>query len=186
MSSVCRRRYLRRSKSPAGHWSRCHYSRICMFLILNDFRALIMRTQLGILAHAFPPSRTRSIAFATFSAGAPIGAGLGTTLGSVLTEMTSYVYSSSPPRHHHSKPQFDRQTWRSTFYFTTGLTFLCLVGGIFAIDRDLPSTETDRRLDWIGAALVSVGLVLIVFVLSQGEIASQKWRTPCKQPFSAL
>lgn len=44
--------------------------------------------QIGILAHAFPPSRMRAVAFATFSAGAPIGAAFGMILGGVLTEET--------------------------------------------------------------------------------------------------
>jgi len=51
------------------------------------------RPQLGILAHAFPPSRARSLAFATFSAGAPIGAVFGTAVGGILTEFTKFVYS---------------------------------------------------------------------------------------------
>ncbi len=51
-----------------------------------------MLGQLGILAHAFPPSRARSWAFATFAAGAPVGAAFGAALGGVLTEKTSYVF----------------------------------------------------------------------------------------------
>ncbi len=57
---------------------------------------------------------------------------------------------------------------------------MCVVAGFFAIDPDLPSTEIDQRVDWIGATLVTAGLVLIVFVLTQGEIAPQQWKTPCK------
>ena len=61
--------------------------------------SLIRSFQLGILAHAFPPSPIRSIAFATFSAGAPVGAAIGLTIGGLLTEFTKYassrVHSSS-------------------------------------------------------------------------------------------
>jgi MFS family permease len=46
--------------------------------------------QLGILARTFPPSRARSLAFASFSAGAPIGAAFGTVIGGILTEKTTY------------------------------------------------------------------------------------------------
>lgn len=56
---------------------------------------------------------------------------------------------------------------------------LCFVGGLVSIDDDIPSEEVDKRVDWIGAFLVTAGLVLIVFVLSQGELAPQKWSTPC-------
>ncbi|KAG6866162.1 hypothetical protein C0991_008116 [Blastosporella zonata] len=131
--------------------------------ILRGFQgigaAATIPASLGILAHAFPPSRARSIAFSTFAAGAPVGAAFGMALGGVLTQVT--------------KP-----TWRSPFFFEAGLTVLCLIGGIISFDADLPSQEVDRRVDWLGALLVTAGLVLIVFVLGQGEIAPQQWKTP--------
>ena len=37
-----------------------------------------------------------------------------------------------------------------------------------------------RRVDWLGAFLVTAGLVLIVFVLSDGSIAPNGWKTPCQ------
>ncbi|KAJ7595339.1 putative efflux transporter [Mycena floridula] len=114
---------------------------------------------LGILAHAFPPSRARSIAFATFAAGAPVGGACGMILGGVVT-------------------QFTKESWRSTFYVIAGLVAVSLVSGIFTIDADIPSTEPDQRVDWLGGFLVTVGLVLIVFVLGQGESAPQRWATP--------
>ncbi|CCM00646.1 uncharacterized protein FIBRA_02683 [Fibroporia radiculosa] len=113
---------------------------------------------LGILAHSFPPSRIRSIAFSTFAAGAPVGAALGSAIGGVLTQLT-------------------QQHWRSTFYFMTGLGALTFAGGLASFDHDAPSTELDRRVDWLGAFLVTAGLVMIVFVLSDGTIAPNGWRT---------
>lgn len=92
----------------------------------------------------------------------------------------------------------DRKTWRSTWYLLTGLSALCFVGGAVTIDKDLPSTEKDRcvsskafyfvedselyqrRIDWIGAFLVTVGLIMIVFVLSEGSIAPHGWKTNCE------
>ena len=55
-----------------------------------------------------------------------------------------------------------------------------MIGAIFSFERDQPSKEVDRRVDWIGASLVTSGLVLIVFVLGQGEVAPEQWATPCK------
>ncbi|KAG5636878.1 hypothetical protein H0H81_006540 [Sphagnurus paluster] len=131
--------------------------------ILRGFQgigaAATIPASLGILAHAFPPSRTRNVAFSTFAAGAPLGAALGMALGGVLTQETV-------------------MSWRSPFYLETGLTFLCLIGGLISFDPDQPSTEPDKRVDWIGAFLVTAGLVLIVFVLGQGEIAPEGWKTP--------
>lgn len=120
--------------------------------------AAVIPAALGMLAHAFPPSRIRSVAFATFGAGAPVGAAIGSAIGGVLTQLTE-------------------KTWRSVFYFMTGMAALIFVGGLLTFDKDVQSTEKDRRLDWLGAFLVTAGLVMIVFVLSDGNIAPDGWKT---------
>jgi hypothetical protein len=51
-------------------------------------------------------------------------------------------------------------------YLLSGITFVCLVLGFFVIDGNEPFTEENKRVDWIGAALVASGLVLTVLVLS--------------------
>lgn len=124
----------------------------------------------------------RSIAFATFSAGAPIGAAMGMILGGVLTEKTKCDYFSISSNALLSSDNiFHRQTWHATFYLSTGLTAAVMILGLFSIDPDLPSTEVDQRIDWLGAFLVTAGLVLIVFVLSNGQIVG--WKTPCAHEF---
>lgn len=50
-----------------------------------------MSAAIGILANAFPASKLRSFAFATFSAGAPLGAGIGFVLGGIIDELSAYV-----------------------------------------------------------------------------------------------
>ncbi|KAG5653776.1 hypothetical protein H0H81_010617 [Sphagnurus paluster] len=72
----------------------CAFARDSMTLdILRGFQgigaAATIPASLGILAHAFPPSRARSVAFSTFAAGAPLGAALGMALGGVLTQETA-------------------------------------------------------------------------------------------------
>ncbi|KAH6911804.1 efflux protein [Coprinopsis sp. MPI-PUGE-AT-0042] len=120
----------------------------------------IVPAAVGILAHHFPPGQARSWAFATFSAGAPVGGLFGSAIGGVLTETTA-------------------KTWRSNFYLMAGMTFLSFLCGIFCIRKDTPLPPgVDKRIDWLGTALVTAGLVLIVFVLGQGELAPQKWKTP--------
>jgi hypothetical protein len=49
-----------------------------------------------------------------------------------------------------------------------------------SFDADKPSTETVKRVDWIGALFITTGLVLIVFVLGQGALATNGWKTPCE------
>lgn len=58
-------------------------------------RTSLIIFQLGILAHAFPQSRVRSTAFATFAAGAPVGGAFGMIIGGVLTQLTSCVITDS-------------------------------------------------------------------------------------------
>ena len=44
---------------------------------------------LDILAHTFPPSHIRSVAFVTFATGAPVGGALPTIIGRVFTQLTA-------------------------------------------------------------------------------------------------
>lgn len=75
---------------------------------------------------------------------------------------------------------FRRKSWRSVFYVSAGIATLIAIGGALTVDPDQPSEEKDRRVDWIGSALITCGLVLIVFVLSDGAISPRGWRTPCE------
>ncbi|KAH9000088.1 efflux transporter [Lactarius akahatsu] len=109
--------------------------------------AALIPASVGILAKAFPPGPSRPIAFSTYSAGAAIGGVLSYTSGSVLTQSTT-------------------PTWRSPMFLFAGVSFAWMMLGLFAFEEDEPSTEEDKRVDWIGAALITAGLVLIVFVLS--------------------
>lgn len=47
-------------------------------------------------------------------------------------------------------------------------------------DVDIPLSELVKRIDLISASLVTIGFVFIEFVLGQGEIAPDDWKTPCK------
>ncbi|KAJ3937129.1 MAG: major facilitator superfamily domain-containing protein [Lentinula lateritia] len=142
----------------------CSFAQDALTLdILRGFQGLgsaaTIPASLGILAHTFPPGKARAIAFATFAAGAPLGGGTGIVLGGLLTQLTP-------------------QSWRSPFYLVSGLTVLSMITAMISFNPDHPSTEEDQRVDWIGAFLVTTGLVLIVFVLGQGEVAPKQWSTP--------
>ncbi|KAI0699085.1 major facilitator superfamily domain-containing protein [Cytidiella melzeri] len=120
--------------------------------------AALIPASLGILAHSFPPSRARSIAFATFAAGAPMGGAIGLVIGGALTQLT--------------KP-----TWRSSFFLIAGLSLAAFIGGVVSIDKDVPYHDIDRRVDWLGAFLVTAGLVFICFALADGPIAPDEFKT---------
>lgn len=48
------------------------------------------------------------------------------------------------------------------------------------MDKDLVSDEQDRRIDFLGSFLVTAGMILIVFVLSDGALAPKGWSTSCE------
>ncbi|ADV20469.1 efflux protein [Cryptococcus gattii Ru294] len=110
----------------------------------------------GIIAHTFS-GRARSTAFASFSAGAPVGGALGLILGGLFT---SYVSN----------------TWRGALYCIAGLAFAVSICAFFVVPND-GSHSSDRRVDWIGAALVTVGLIFLLFSISDGENAPNGWKT---------
>ncbi|KAI9440323.1 major facilitator superfamily-domain-containing protein [Lactarius indigo] len=118
--------------------------------------AAIIPASLGIMAKAFPPGTSRPLAFAIFSAGAPIGATVAIVLGGVLTQVT-------------------KAAWRTPRFLLSGVALAFTVLGFFVFE-DEPSTEEDKRVDWIGTFLVTVGLVLIVFVLIDSTSARKGWR----------
>jgi hypothetical protein len=61
-----------------------------------------------------------------------------------------------------------------------GIAALTIIAAALAIHKDRPSQEKDRRVDWIGAALSTVALVLLAFSLAQSSSAKDGWRTPCE------
>jgi hypothetical protein len=38
----------------------------------------------------------------------------------------------------------------------------------------------DKRVDWIGAGLITVGLIFVMFVVSAGSTAPNGWATGCE------
>ena len=120
---------------------------------------------MGIIGAHFT-GRARATAFAAFSAGAPVGAGVGLTIGGVLTAYTS-------------------TTWRGCLWLIAAIATCIGVVGFFYIPPDQVTTS-DKRIDWVGAALVTVGLIFLQFVISDGQGAPQGWSTPCENLRSRL
>ncbi|KZT57350.1 MFS general substrate transporter [Calocera cornea HHB12733] len=114
---------------------------------------------LGILAHTFPPGKQRTIAFSSFQAAAPCGGVLGMVVGGVVT-------------------QFAAVSWRALFYVLGGVAGLVFAGALICFPNDRVDPSADRRVDWLGAFLITAGLVLLLFCLGEGEIAPQQWATP--------
>ncbi|KAG8957580.1 hypothetical protein FRC00_003783 [Tulasnella sp. 408] len=118
--------------------------------------AAIIPSAVGIIAQEFPPGRARSIAFATFACGAPVGGSIGMLVGGTVTQLAS---------------------WRAMFFILCGMTALAGLAVFYVVPKDVRSENRDKRVDWVGAAVITTSLVLLLFVLAQGEVASNQWKT---------
>lgn len=102
---------------------------------------------LGILGRSFEVgSQIRILAYAAFSAGAPLGSAMGLLSGGLIVERTPL-------------------TWRSFFYFCLAFSFIVLVFATFIIPAD-EVQEKKGTVDWIGAGLIISGLAMLISSLA--------------------
>lgn len=66
------------------------------------------------------------------------------------------------------------------FFVLVGMTLIAAAAVFLIVPKDRRDKDVDRRVDWIGAALVTASLVCLLFVLAQGEVASNGWATGCE------
>jgi MFS family permease len=115
-------------------------------------------TALGILGTTFPPGKAKNYAFSCYGAGAPLGAVFGNILGGLVGQ---YV------------------TWHWVFWILALLASLVSIAAVFIIPRPpqhLQLTRTRPSVDWIGGALVTSGLLVLLFALTEGNVVN--WSTP--------
>ncbi len=98
------------------------------------------------------PAEQRGNAMAIWGVGVMIGPILGPTLGGYLTEMYN---------------------WRFVFYINLPFGILATLGLIFFMPRDEP--RSGMRFDWIGFAVLSLGIGGIQMMLDRGQ--DQDWFT---------
>lgn len=93
------------------------------------------------------------------AAGAPLGGAFGNIVSGLIASQTS---------------------WKWVFGVTAILSGIITVAAIFLIPRPPaptgPVVGEKQTVDWIGAALVTVGLVLLLFSLTEGNVVG--WKTP--------
>lgn len=116
-------------------------------------------TAIGILGTTFPPGKAKNYAFSTYAAGAPLGSIFGNILGGVIA---NYV------------------DWKWVLWVLAILAALVTVAGFFVIPPP-PTTlkahgaTITATVDWVGAVLVTVGLMLLLFALTEGNVVG--WST---------
>ncbi|WVQ98641.1 hypothetical protein IAU59_005772 [Kwoniella sp. CBS 9459] len=118
--------------------------------------AMSIPSATGIIAHNYT-GKARANAYALFSAGAPLGGALGLIIGGLFVAYVKY-------------------SWRSALFFLAGLGALTLIAACLLVPPDRGHAD-DKRVDWIGAGLVTIGLVMLQFAIGDGQVAPQGWRT---------
>ncbi|KAK2613115.1 hypothetical protein N8I77_000044 [Diaporthe amygdali] len=117
-------------------------------------------TALGILGTTFPPGKAKNYAFSMYAAGAPLGSIFGNLLGGLIA---SYAH------------------WSWVFWALAILAGLVTVAGYFVIPPP-PTTlhaqgvKVKATVDWVGAVLITVGLMVLLFALTEGNVVG--WKTP--------
>jgi EmrB/QacA subfamily drug resistance transporter len=117
--------------------------------------SLMLPATLGILTSSFQ-GRERATAFAAWGAVMGAAVALGPLLGGFLT--TNY-------------------SWRWGFRINVIVAPLAILGAMVVMPR-VPTTGRRERIDWLGAALISSGMFLLVFGISEG--ASYGWWSPLR------
>lgn len=132
-------------------------------------------TAVGILGTTFPAGKAKNYAFAAYGAGAPIGSVCGNLIAGLIT---SYA------------------NWKWVFGVLAIFIGIITVTGFLVIpdspplpptrlvnddaDDDArparPATATIATIDWIGAFLITLGFVGLLFALTEGNIVG--WPTP--------
>ncbi|OCK81537.1 MFS general substrate transporter [Lepidopterella palustris CBS 459.81] len=115
-------------------------------------------TAIGILGVTFPPGKAKNYAFVCYGAGAPLGSVFGNILGGVIGEYLN---------------------WKWIFWILAILAVAVTAAGSFIIP--LPPIETNTTgvkaaVDWIGGTLITVGLLALMFALTEGNVVG--WSTP--------
>ncbi|KAF8533386.1 major facilitator superfamily domain-containing protein [Trichophaea hybrida] len=114
---------------------------------------------IGILGTSIPPGRTKSYAFAIYSAGAPLGAVCGTFVGGAVTQYAS---------------------WKWIFHLVAIVSIIISAVAFFIIPPPPPENPHKKKLtlDYFGAFLITTSLILLIFTLSQGNSGGKGWHAP--------
>ncbi|KAK4540170.1 hypothetical protein LTR36_009756 [Oleoguttula mirabilis] len=114
-------------------------------------------TAIGILGVTFAPGKAKNYAFATYSAGAPLGSVFGNILGGVVAEYAS---------------------WKWIFWILAILAAVVTAAGHFVIP--LPAiksqNEVKNAVDWVGGTIITIALFALMFALTEGNVVG--WGEP--------
>jgi len=74
-----------------------------------------------------------------------------------------------------------RHGWQYLFFLPAGWALVVMVIGVSVIPSEPPKKETDdRRVDWVGAGIITFGLSLFSFSITQGGLVEGGWKNACE------
>ncbi|OCF35352.1 hypothetical protein I316_02900 [Kwoniella heveanensis BCC8398] len=141
----------------------------------------------GITGTTFRTEPARTAAFAALGLGTPVGAIVGEIVGGVMAGTW-------------------RKGWQYIYFLIAGLGLIPILGGFLFVPNDEkyahngpPSASSsssisaptapggdNRKVDWLGSMLVTLGLSLLMFSVTQAGLVEKGWKTPYIPPVFAL
>jgi len=120
--------------------------------------AAYLPASLTLLGGMYRPGPRKNIVFSIYGAMAAFGFFVGIFFAGVAAEYA---------------------TWRWYFFIGAMLTFITLVVGYFTCPNDYAEHKNNGvKMDWWGSLTTVVGLILLVFAITDSSHAPQGWRTP--------
>ncbi|ODN84846.1 hypothetical protein L202_00704 [Cryptococcus amylolentus CBS 6039] len=138
------------------------YIGVCVLRALAGLSISIsLPAAFGILGVNFTTEPRRTIGFAALALGYPVAAAVGLVIGGAISGVSS-------------------RGWQYVFFVDAGLALPSLIGGVFLIPAEPArrSSVANRKVDWVGAFLVTAGLSLFSFALTQSGVAVKGWSDP--------
>lgn len=86
-----------------------------------------------------------------------------------------------------------RRGWSYVFYLIAGIALVPIIIGVTIVPphgprQSNPQAIKDRRIDWLGGFLITAGLCLFTYSLTESGITPKGWRAPreCPASFTCL
>ncbi|KAL9945873.1 hypothetical protein D7B24_007286 [Verticillium nonalfalfae] len=120
-------------------------------------------TAIGILGTTFPPGKAKNYAFSAYAAGAPLGSVFGNLIAGFIAQYAD---------------------WKWIFGVKAILAGMVAAAGFFVIPPPPPPppslegqpSKIKQSVDWIGGALITVGMLALLYALTEGNVVG--WDRP--------
>lgn len=120
--------------------------------------AAYLPSSLMLLGSVYRPGPRKNLIFSLYGAAAPLGFFIGIFFAGVTAQYT---------------------TWGVYFWIGAFLTITTGVTAYFCVPSDMEERrKMEVKMDWPGSILISAGLILIVYTLTDSTHAPRGWSTP--------